>query len=144
MYTFPREVAYAKLTSNLAIPAVGLALTEVLRLNIPSLPVPIYLQFETAVGYTQAGDGPGGIIMAIAPAAVPNQFGVIDGMHVYGVLDTTIEVGRKMFSCVRLPENSGGDYILGGARIGAGVADDDSASVIATSLVPTQFWATRA
>jgi hypothetical protein len=139
MYTFPREVAYAKLTSNLAITATGISLTEILRLNIPSLPVPIYIQFEALVGYTTTAHT-GAILMGMAPAAVPNQFGVIDGMHEYGVVATDVQVGRKMFSCVRLPENSGGDYILGGAQISGSA----SASIIATSVVPTQFWATRA
>lgn len=146
MYTFPRRGGYVKVTTGpIVIANAGsifvVTVTELARLNVPSLPVPIELRAKCVIQNTAGasnvnldaymGIQPAGAVGAAVAAALS-----LDSEGVINVGGTTTEVpGRKLIASYWLPENSGGDYIMGVWReIGS-----DAGSVIANSLVPIEF-----
>lgn len=149
-YTFPRRVKYAKLASGSVVIAnagniLAVNMTEVLRLNVPSLPVPIKLvgkavaQNTTGVSSTNLdaylGIAPAGAAGAAVAAAL-----CVDSQGEINIGGSTSEPpGRKFQVSYWLPENSGGDYILGAWR----ETGSDAGSILANGLIPVEFEAVR-
>jgi hypothetical protein len=148
-YTFPRRVAYIKSTSgNVGIANAGsilaVLMTEVVRINVPSLPVPVRLAAKCTVQNAStsgtnldayAGLAPAGAVgVAVAAAACIDTAGEV---NVGG--STTEPPGQKLSLSFWLPENSGGDYILGVWR----ETGSDTGTVIVNGLVPVEMEAVR-
>jgi hypothetical protein len=149
MYTFPRRVAYAKLiTGPVVIANAGSILavngTEILRVNVPSLPVPIKLMAKCVEQNNGASgtnlDGYIGIAPAGAVGAAIAALSSIDSMGEINIGGTTNEPpGRRFWASIWLPENSGGDYALIAWR----ETGSDAGNVIANTLTAAEFEAVR-
>jgi hypothetical protein len=148
-YTFPRRVAYQKVTTGpIALANAGSILavnmTELARINVPSLPVPVKLTAKCVLQNNGAsgtnGDAYVGIAAAGAVGVAVAALGCIDSMGELNIGGSTNEPpGRKLLVSYWLPENSGGDYILGGWR----ETGSDAVNAIANSLVPLELEAVR-
>ncbi len=144
-YVFPRRGGYIKsTTASTVITTIGnilsVQLTELARLAVPSLPVPIKLEAHCV----HQNNGAGGVnldsYIGIAPAGAPGVSVAaalaIASMGEINIGGTTTEPpGRTFRVSYWLPENSPGDYILGAWR----ETGSDAGNVIANSLVPLEF-----
>lgn len=149
MYTFPRRVAHAKLTTGPVVIAnagsiLAVNMTEVLRINVPSLPVPLKLSAKGLIQNNGASgtnlDGYIGIAPAGAVGAAVAAATCIDVMGEINVGGTTNEPpGRKMWCSIWLPENTGGDFILGAWR----ETGSDAGNFVANSLTAAELEAVR-
>jgi hypothetical protein len=148
-YTYPRRVAYIKSTSGIVTIAnagsiLAVLMTEVVRINVPSLPVPIKLMAKCTVQNSSTsgtnldayvGIAPAGAVgVAVAAAACIDTEGEV---NVGG--STTEPPGQKLGCSIWLPENSGGDYILGAWR----ETGSDTGVVIVNTLVSVELEAVR-
>ncbi len=149
MYTFPRRVAYIKSTSgNITIANAGSILavnmTEIVRINVPSLPVPIKLMAKCTVQNSTAGSTNLDAYVGIAPAGAVGA-----AVAAAACIDTEGEVnvggssaeppGQKLHCSIWLPENSGGDYLFGAWR----ETGSDTGIVVVNGLVPVEMEAVR-
>jgi hypothetical protein len=149
VYVFPRRVAYQKVTTGpIVIANAGsifvVTMTEIARLNIPSLPVPIKLDAKCTVQNNAVSGTNLDAYIGIAPAGAVGvavaAATCVDSMGEINVGGSTNEPpGRKMWASFWLPENSGGDWILGAWR----ETGSDAGNVIANSLVPAEFAGIR-
>lgn len=145
MYTFPRRGGYVKVTTGPIVIAnagsiFAVNVTEVARLNVPSLPVPIELRAKCVVQNNGASGTNLDAYMGIQPAgAVGAAVAAALSVDSEGAINiggsTTEPPGRKLISSFWLPENSGGDWIMGVWR----ETGSDAGNVIANSLVPVEF-----
>jgi hypothetical protein len=141
-----RRGGYQLITTPVVISTIGnilaVNLTEIARLTVPSLPVPIKLaakfvaQNTTGASSTNldmtAGLAPAGAVGAAVAAAL-----MIESQGEINIGGSTSEGPGRKFHVVRwLPADSGGDYICGAFRD----TGSDLGSVIANALVPFEFW----
>ena len=131
------ELDYEVRTTNLTISATGTALTEIARVTIPLVAQPIYLE---AVVNVTASSGTADLLFCLTASGTPTTLGSLDAGTAIGVPTAAVEAnGRKVRLSARLaPSTPAGDYILGGNLLAG------TATVLATSLLPTKLWAVRA
>jgi hypothetical protein len=149
VYIFPRLVAYQKVTTGPIVIAnagsiLAVNMTEIARVNVPSLPVPIELTAKCVVQNNGASGTNLDAYIGLAPAgavgAAVAALSCVDSMGEINVGGSTNEPpGRKMWASFWLPENSGGDYIVGAWR----ETGSDAGNVILNSLVPGELAAVR-
>jgi hypothetical protein len=149
MYTFPRRVAYQKVTTGPTVIAnagsfLAVNMTEIARINVPSLPVPIKLDAKVTVQNNGASgtnlDAYAGIAPAGAVGAAVAAIGSVDTHGDVNIGGTTTEPpGRKLRVSYWLPENSGGDYILGVWR----ETGSDAGNVVTGFFLPIELEAVR-
>lgn len=148
-YVFPRRVRYAKLASgNVVIANAGSILavnmTEILRINVPSMPVPLKLSAKATILNNTAGNSNLDGYMGIAPAgAVGAAVAAATCVESQGVINvggsTTEPPGRKITLSYWIPENSGGDWILGAWR----ETGSDAGNVVTNTLITAELEAVR-
>jgi hypothetical protein len=148
-YTFPRRVAYIKASSgNVTIANAGsilaVLMTEVVRINVPSLPVPIKLMAKCTVQNSNTSGTNLDVYVGLAPAgavgvAVAAALCIDTEGEVNVGGSTTEPPGQKLQCSIWLPENSGGDYMFGAWR----ETGSDTGIVIVNGLVPAELEAVR-
>jgi hypothetical protein len=131
------ELDYEVRTTNLTISATGTALTEIARVTIPLVARPIYLEAEVNAA---ASSGTANLLFCLTASGTATTLGSLDAGTAIGVPTAAVEAnGRKVRLSARLaPSTPAGDYILGGNLLAG------TATVLATSLLPTKLWAIRA
>lgn len=135
------EVDYDEVTSDVAVTATGFTLTELMRVTVPSLPFPVWLEFwlwaaadvstaslanpintkATAGILPAAALGPTAALSAIASdrygksnATTPGAGATVRGNYSDG-LPTEADGGPVLLAAAaRLGPNSPGDYVVGG------------------------------
>jgi hypothetical protein len=127
------ELDYDSRVTDLSITATGFALTEILRVTVPVIARPVYLEFDASVS---ASSGTASVLLALGPAG-SNLLTVMNAAAEYSVPTTATEVnGRKVKFSARIAASASlGDYIL------AGNAISGSPKILATALQPTHLWA---
>ena len=149
MHTFPRRIAYQKLApGSVAVTTIGsifvVTLTEILRIVVPSQPVPVKLMAKGTMlnngvsgtnGDAYLGIAPAGIVGAAVAAAA-----CVDSQGELNIGGTTTEPpGRRFAVSYWLPPNTGGDFILGAWR----ETGSDAVNLVANSLIPCELEAVR-
>jgi hypothetical protein len=149
VYTFPRRVAYQKsITGPIVIANQGSVLavngTEIVRINVPSLPVPVKLMAKATVQNNAASGTNLDAYLGLAPAgAVGAAIAAIGSVDTQGEINiggsTNEPPGRKLTVSYWLPENSGGDWALIAWR----ETGSDAGNVVLNFLIPAELEAVR-
>lgn len=142
------EVDYDKLATNVTIAAIGniltvVSATELLRVTVPPLPCPVYLEGQCVFQNATAGSSNLDAYLILGPvtAGVLAAASAIDSMGEINIGGTTTEPpGRKFMVRYRLPPDSPGDYMLAAWR----ETGSDTGTAISNGAVPCQLMARRA
>lgn len=142
------EVDYDKLLSNVVVAAIGniltvTAVTELIRVTVPPLPCPVYLDGQCVFQNNGASGVNGDVYLVIGPATngVLAAALAVDSTGEINIGGTTTEPpGRKLRTSYRLPPDSPGDYILGAWR----ETGSDAVNAIGNGTAPCQLSARRA
>jgi hypothetical protein len=143
------EIDFDEFLSNVAVAAIGniltvTAVTELLRVQVPDLPCPVYIGGQVTFQNNGASGTNGQVTLVIGPASATNVLAAALAVDSHGALaiggTTTESSGRKLFVARRLAPHSPGDYILGAWRN----TGSDAVNALGNSLLPMQVWARRA
>ena len=143
------EIDFDELFSNVTIAAIGnvfsvTAVTELLRVQVPDLPCPVYIGGQVVFQNATAGLSNFDVNLVIGPAGATGLLAAASAVDSQGGLNvggsTTESSGRKLFVNRRLASHRPGNYILGAWRD----TGSDTGAALGNALIPMQIWARRA
>jgi hypothetical protein len=145
----PLRVDHAKAGSNVVITISGniltATLTEILRVRVPDMAAPVLLDAECTVQVVTPASGVNGDVyvgwapVPVSGAAAPAASGLRFWPEINVGGTTSEPPGRCVRPCVWIPENTPGDYVLGGWM----ETGSQSVQIVVNGVNPCEGWAFR-